>query len=195
MKLCPWNIKKPWLFNGWLYLHWASWGKITCYYIYYSGIKESLQNNPRITHEQQKMNTAVWFPLFIRKVSTEQHQSSSAQKRYVIFVSLHMHSSLSFATVSFSYFFPMSKRLEAVRACVVITTWGGEWHLESDRWKGIKFSLEPTVWKWYRFLPVSLSPSQSTTLTYLNRRSKLWFRHQTYFKVQNKKKKQNDIVS
>lgn len=169
---------------------------ITCYYGYYNGIKIYLQSNSRITYEEHKMNTAIRFSLFIRKVSAEQHQSSSVQKRYVISVSLHMHSSLSFATVSFFYsffFFSLSKRLEAVRACVAITTWGGEWHLESDRWKGIKFSLEPTVWKWYRLLPISL-PTRSTTLTYLNRGSKPWFRHQTYSKVRNMKKEQSDRV-
>lgn len=45
---------------------------------------------------------------------------------------------------------------EAAWSCqgrVLIKTWGGEWHLESDGWKGIKFSLEPTVWNWYRPLP------------------------------------------
>lgn len=50
------------------------------------------------------------------------------------------------------------RRLEAVRA---ITTWGWEWHLESDGWKGIKFSLEPTVWNWYSTLRLQqpLSPT------------------------------------
>lgn len=80
-------------------------------------------------------------------------------------------------------FFSLSsrRRLEAVRA---ITTWGREWHLESDGWKGIKFSLEPTVWNWYSTLllqqpltPLSyFSPhKQATALTYSNRRSSLSF--------------------
>lgn len=106
-----------------------------------------------------------------------QHQSTSVRKRYVIFVSFHMHSSLSFATCFFFFlsflFFSSRKRLEAVRARFPITTWGGEWHLESDRWKGIKFSLEPTVWNWYSLPPRFSTRKHSTALTYLNRGSSL----------------------
>lgn len=102
------------------------------------------------------------------------HQPASVHKRYVIFVSIQMHPLLSFVT-SFSFFFSSRRRLEAVRA---ITTWGREWHLESDGWKGIKFSLEPTVWNWYStplyFSPPYFSPhKQATALTYSNRRSSL----------------------
>lgn len=87
-----------------------------------------------------------------------------------------LHPNASVAQLCDFFFFSSRRRLEAVRA---ITTWGREWHLESDGWKGIKFSLEPTVWNWYSNPPLLFPPpyfpphKQATALTYSNRRSSL----------------------
>lgn len=72
----------------------------------------------------------------------------------------------------FHLFFFLEEAAWSCQGRVLIKTWGGEWHLESDGWKGTKFSLEPTVRNWYRALPLPLSPhKQTTALTYSNERS------------------------
>lgn len=66
----------------------------------------------------------------------------------------------SFVAFSFllSLFFSWGSSLERM----LIKTRGGEWHLESDRWKGIKLSLQPTVRHWYRPPPpFAILPSQA----------------------------------
>lgn len=122
-----------------------------------------------------------FFLLCLLQQCVMPHQPVSVLKRYVIFVSTQKHPSSEPCDSPLLFSLSSRRRLEAVRA---ITTWGREWHLESDGWKGIKFSLEPTVWNWYSTLLLQQPPTplsyfsphkQATALTYSNRRSSLSF--------------------
>lgn len=108
--------------------------------------------------------TMYFASLFITRVCNTASVGVCAQmiRHFCLCSNALVYRALWHFPFSTSSFFFLEEAAWSCQGRALIKTWGGEWHLESDGWKGIKFSLEPTVWNWYRPPPpIPALPSQA----------------------------------
>lgn len=138
------------------------------------------------------MNNVICFSLFITRVCNTASVGACAQMicHFCLRPNALIYRALGLFPFFSLFFFPLGKQLGADAD----KTWGGEWHLESDRWKGIKFSLEPTVRHWYRPPPpFPFLPSQADSCINIFK-WEVRLRLDTIFVVPNKIERSNWVT-